>query len=279
MMCSSADRHPKRERLEGIVRDLGDAAVAFSGGVDSTLVLAIALAVLPPEHVVAVTARSQLTPAGEIARARELAHNLGAHHHLVDVDALGDRRVSANPPGRCYFCKRLIFGRLLEVARGHGLRNLLHGANVDDQGDFRPGMRAALELGARAPLLDAGFTKQDVRELSAQMGLPTADLPSSACLASRVPYGQPLSTQTLARIEAAESAVRELTTVVEFRVRDHHPVARLEIPTTDFHQVIERGARAALVARLRALGYRYVTLDLTGFRSGSLNEMLSEELE
>jgi uncharacterized protein len=278
-MAASDDLAAKRDALSGIIRDLGDAAIAYSGGVDSTLLVAVAVAVLPRDRVLALTARSQLTVEDEIRRAEAIARSLGARHRVVEVDALGDPKVAANPPDRCYFCKHLIFGTLREHADAEGLDHLLHGANLDDTGDFRPGMRAADELGARAPLLQAGFTKANVRELARELGLPNWDLPSSACLASRVPYHQPLSTPVLARIEAAESAVRELTSERHLRVRDHFPVALIEVAAAHLGNLVEPAIRERLVARLKALGYRYVTLDLTGFRSGSLNEVMIGGIE
>ena len=277
-MEPSSDLAAKRDFLHAIMRDLGAVAIAYSGGVDSTLLVAVAMAALPSENVLAITVRSQLTVDGEIRHAEESARDLGVRHLVIKVDALGDDRVAANPPDRCYYCKRLIFGRLREVAEAQGLAHLIHGANLDDTGDFRPGMRAADELGARAPLLEAGFTKTDVRELSRAMGLSTWDLLASACMASRVPYHVPLSAQVLARIEAAEAAVRELTTVRQLRVRDHFPVARVEVPVTQIGRLVEPGIRTGLVLKLKALGYRYVAVDLAGFRSGSLNDMIVESI-
>jgi len=278
-MALSADLAAKRDVLSGIIHDLGGVAIAYSGGVDSSLLVAVAMAVLPRDRVLAITARSQLTVEDEIRGAEAMARALGAPHRVIEVDALGDARVAANPPDRCYFCKHLIFGTLRKLADAEGLEHLLHGANLDDTGDFRPGMRAANELGARAPLLQAGFTKADVRELSRELGLPNWDLPSSACMASRVPYHQALSTLVLARIEAAESAVRELTSERQLRVRDHFPVARIEVPPEHLANLAEPAIREKLVARLKALGYRYITLDLAGFRSGSLNEVITGDIE
>jgi uncharacterized protein len=160
---------------------------------------------------------------------------------------------------------------LLEIVRAEGLAVLVHGANADDLGDYRPGLRAAEELGVRAPLLEAGLTKADIRELSRRMGLPTADLPSMACLASRVPYGTPLTPEALARIDAAESYLRREWGLAQVRVRDHFPLARLEVPEEEILRLAQPDARRAIAHHLRSLGYRYVALDLEGFRSGSLN--------
>jgi uncharacterized protein len=196
---------------------------------------------------------------------------------MIDVDVLAEHRIAANPPNRCYYCKHAVFSRLRELAAEEGLAHLIHGANVDDLGDYRPGTRAAEEIGARAPLVEAGFGKADVRALSREMGLPTWDLPSSACLASRVPYDTPLTPANLGRIQAAEEALRALTSLRQVRVRDHFPVARIEVPAADIPLLGQSDTRESIVAALRGAGYRYVTLDLQGFRSGSLNEVIDQE--
>jgi len=260
--------------LHQIIRELDRAAVAYSGGVDSTLLLAVCRELLGRDGVLALTVQSEFVPATEVAEAETLAQQLDVRHLVFPFNLLNESEIAANPPDRCYYCKRLLFSQLLDIARAEGFPVLLHGANVDDTGDYRPGMRAAEELGVRAPLLEAGFAKADVRTLSREMGLPTWDRPALACLASRVPYGTPLSVEVLARIDAAEGWLRARLGVAQLRVRDHFPLARLEVPVADIARLAQPGVREEIAAHLRDLGYQYVTLDLEGFRSGSLNETL-----
>jgi uncharacterized protein len=264
----------KKALLEAEIAKLESVVVAFSGGVDSTLLLAICLEVLGRERVIAVTLESALHPTVERGRAAELAASLGARHRVVAFDALGDPDVAQNDAERCYFCKRSVMQVMRAVADEVGFAHVVHGANVDDLGDYRPGTRAAVEAGARAPLQDAGLTKAEIRALSRELGLPTWDAPSMACLASRFPYGTPLSEEGLRRVDAAEDYLRELCGIVQLRVRDHWPVARIEVPEADLGTLLGTDVRARIVARFRELGYVYVTLDLAGFRSGSMNAVL-----
>jgi uncharacterized protein len=266
----------KTEYLRSLINSFSSVAVAYSGGVDSTLLLAMCQRVLGREDVLALTVESAMTPVVERERASALAERLGTGHRLVSFDPLANRHVVANRPDRCYHCKRAIYERLLAIAEAEGLEALVRGANVDDQDDHRPGMRAAEELGVRAPLLEAGFTKADVRLLSRQMELPTWDLPSMACLASRIPYGTPLTVEALERVDAAESILRHEFSLRRVRVRDHFPLARIEVPETDIGRLSHPDVRAEVVGHLKALGYHYVTLDLQGFRSGSMNETFAD---
>ncbi len=260
--------------LYDVVAGLESLAVAYSGGTDSTYLLAVCLDVLGGDRVLALTADSPLTPRAEIDDARTLASELGARHWTLPSNDLSNETIVANPPERCYHCKFTRFDRLLQVARAEGLAHLVHGENADDSADFRPGSRAAEELGIRAPLRDAGLTKAEVRTLSRERGLPTWDKPANACLASRFPYGTPLTIEGLARVEAAEDALRLAWDLRQLRVRDHFPVARLEVPPEEVGRLAQPDKRTLAVRLLRDLGYLYVTLDLVGYRMGSLNDAL-----
>ena len=259
----------KRAALEsGLVR-LRRVVVAYSGGVDSAFLSAVAHDVLG-DDAVAVTAVSPSLSARELADARRLAARRGWRHRLVETDELSRPGYVENSPDRCYWCKAELFDVLTPVARELDAR-IAVGTNADDLGDFRPGQRAAREHGVAAPLVDAGLTKADVRRLSRALELPTADKPASPCLASRFAYGVAVTEERLARIEAAEEFIRSLGFVV-FRVRDHGDIARLEVEPEDVARAVE--LREEISKHLAGLGWRYVTLDLAGFRSGSMNEVL-----
>jgi len=268
----------KQARLEAILRDLGRVAVAYSGGVDSTYLLAIASDTLGPDNVLALTVASELIPAREVTLAQEMASRLGVKHQILSLQALAVPGIVANPPDRCYFCKREVLQRIAAAAVAQGFPHLIHGANRDDQHDYRPGTRAAAELGARAPLDESGLTKAEIRELSRRRGLPTWDHPSQACLASRVPYHTPLTAETLHRIQAAEEYLRDRLEMQAFRVRDHFPMARIEVLPGDWPVLLAEDVRTALLVEFRRLGYRYVALDLAGLRSGSMNDLLGERV-
>jgi len=254
-------------RLRAILAGLGSVAVAYSGGTDSAFVLAIARDALG-ERALALTADSPSVPRAELDAARALAGSLGVQHVILPTAELDDPAYRANTPDRCYFCKSNYLDELLAYASAHGYPYLVDGANADDLGDYRPGQKAARERGVRSPLQEAGLTKAEIRTLARERGLSNWDKPAAACLASRIPYGTPVTAETLAQIEAAEEHLHRLG-FRQVRVRHHGSVARLELEPANLARAVE--LREDIVAALQEVGFAYVTLDLAGFRSGSMN--------
>jgi uncharacterized protein len=263
----------KLARLKDILQDMGSVLVAYSGGVDSTFLAVTAHEVLG-KNSLAVFAASPVAPPMEKEEAGDLAHNVGLRFKIIESNEMSNPDFVANPPERCYYCKRELYSELKPIAKAEGLKWIADGTNADDLHDFRPGRKASAEAGIRSPLLEAGLTKTEIRQLSHAKSLPTWDRPASPCMASRIPYGIPVTAETLNKIARGEQYLHSLG-LRQLRLRHHGDIARIELDPEDMAKIITPEIRQDIVTHLKALGYKYVALDLTGYRIGSLNEVLN----
>jgi uncharacterized protein len=263
----------KLDHLKRALRGLGKVAVAFSGGADSTFLLAVCADAMGAQNVLAVTAVSATYPAEERDWAERFARERGVRHILLDTDEFADERFLANPPERCYFCKKDFYAKLIARVRTEGFAQVVDGSNVDDQGDYRPGMKAKNEYGVKSPLAETGLTKAEIRRYSKRLGLLTWNKPANPCLASRFPYGERITADGVQMVGAAERFLREQGFAL-VRVRHHGKLARIEVAPKKIRRLMTPELRDKVTAYLRQLGYTWVSVDLTGYRMGSLNEAL-----
>jgi pyridinium-3,5-biscarboxylic acid mononucleotide sulfurtransferase len=266
---------PKFERLNNLLREQDGLLVAFSAGVDSTFLLKVAHMVLG-ERAIALTASSATAPPGEVEAAKEFANSLGCRHIVLDSNEMANPLFAQNPVNRCFFCKDELYRICRAEADKLGIRIIVDGTNLDDLNDHRPGLQAANQWGVRHPLVEAEMTKADIRRYSRELDLPTWDKPSSPCLSSRFPYGTEINFERLKKVADCEVFMKELR-FREFRVRYHGDLARIEVAQSEIDRLFEKAIRDAVVKRFKEIGFSYVTIDLQGFRSGSLNEALQKK--
>lgn len=270
--AKTTELQEKYAHLQAYLRSLGSVAVAFSSGVDSTFLLYAAKEALG-DHVIAITARSCSFPQRELKEAAAYCETNGIRHFIVDSEELNIEGFSQNPPNRCYLCKHELFEKILAIAAEEGIAAVAEGSNLDDNGDYRPGLQAVAELGIKSPLREAGLTKQEIRVLSRQFGLPTWKKQSFACLSSRFPYGETITEEKLHMVDQAEQLLLDLG-FSQVRVRIHGTVARIELLPQEFSKLMEETTREQVNRELRSYGFSYVALDLQGYRTGSMNETL-----
>lgn len=264
----------KYKKLQDILREMERVVVAFSGGVDSTFLLKAAVDTLGTENVLAITADSETYPTSELNESKMLAAWIGARHQVIATSELAIPGYTENDQNRCYFCKSSLFDHLLPIVDQHHFNNVIYGVIADDANEFRPGMKAAKEKGIRGPLMEAGLYKAEIRQLSKEMDLPTWDKPSFACLSSRIAYGEKITQEKLTKVDKAEAYLKSLD-IRQVRVRTHEDTARIEVEPADMPRVLEY--HAAISKRLKQFGYKYVSLDLSGYSSGSMNKALEKE--
>lgn len=262
--------YDKWMKLKDDLKSMGRVAVAFSSGVDSTFLLKTAQDVLG-DHVIAVTVKPYSFPTRELEEAKAFCEEWGIRHIIYEINELEIDGFRENPPERCYLCKRELFAKMLKIAEEHNISYVVEGSNVDDEGDYRPGMRAVSELGIVSPLRKAGLYKEEIRTLSKEMGLPVWDKPSFACLASRFAYGECITKEKLEKVERAEQLLMDKG-FRQMRVRVHGSMARIEVLPGEFGKLMERGTREEIVSKLRSYGFSYISMDLEGYRTGSMNE-------
>jgi uncharacterized protein len=265
----------KFESLKRILKELQSVVIAYSGGVDSTLLLKVAVDTLGSKNVLACISAGVVEPKHVLQRAKKIAKAICVRLQTIDAEELKDPNFVANKADRCFHCKSHLCRELIDIAAKNGLKQVIFGTNLDDLDDFRPGNRAMKLFGIRSPLAEAKLTKKDIRTLSRKLKLETADVPSSPCLASRLVYGLEISAKRLTQIEKAEDFLRTLG-LVEFRVRHHDTIARIEVHPEDFKKITAEPHRSKIIKKLKSLGFKYVAIDLQGYRSGSLNETLSK---